>query len=77
MIKMGMSDEQKVLMNGPGRAPPDVESAFELRDDNAGLMAANRETLNVQALQVHTFAENLGPGKPVLFVLDCPTECGQ
>lgn len=41
MIKMSMSDENEVLMNGPGGAPADVESALKLWDDNASLMATN------------------------------------
>lgn len=41
MVKMSMSDEEKILMNGSGGTPADVESALKLRDDNASLMATN------------------------------------
>lgn len=74
---MGMSDEHKILMNGSGGTPSDIESTLKLRDDNASLMTPNRDPFNGIALQVHTFPENLVPGRPVLVVLNGPAHCRQ
>ena len=41
VVKMGMSDEEEILMNSSGGTSSDIESTLKLRDDNASLMTPN------------------------------------
>lgn len=66
---MSVSDEKELLLDGARRTPPDIEDAFELRDDDAGLLASHGDSLHGVTVQLDAFAVNGGARLAVLFLL--------
>ncbi|KAF1889552.1 hypothetical protein Lal_00024879 [Lupinus albus] len=56
---MSISDKNKILLNSSCWASPNIKSRLELRDNDTSLLATNRDTLNCNTFQVHTFTVNL------------------
>ena len=46
VVEVGVGDEEEVLRHGALRAPPDVEGEAERREDDAGLLPADRDALH-------------------------------
>jgi len=67
MVKMGMSDKKKLLLNSTRRAPPNIKDTFELRDDNTSLVPTYRDPFNCITLQFDTFTVHCSACFPILF----------
>ena len=67
VIKMGMSDEDKILVNSSGGAPPNIKSTLKLWYNYTSLLASNGQTLNCIPSQVNSFTDNSSTGLSVVF----------
>lgn len=77
MIKMTMSDKNKVLLNSPRGASPNVKSALELRYNYTSLLATNRNSFNCVTFQINPSSNDLRAGLAVFFFLNRSADCGQ
>lgn len=64
-----MCDEYEVLVDSPGRTPPDIEGALELGYNDTGLVTPDGQALDREPLDVDRLAKDLGTGLAVLLLL--------
>lgn len=78
MVKMAMSDENKVLLDCSSGAPPNIEGTLQFRYNNTCFVAAYRNAFDGVTFQIDAFADDGGTSLAVFFFLvDSAADGGQ
>lgn len=78
MVKMAMSDKNKILLDCSSGAPPNIEGTLQFRYNNTCFVAAYRNAFDSVTFQIDAFADDGGTSLAVFFFLvDSAADGGQ
>lgn len=67
MVKMAMSDKNKILLDCSSGAPPNIEGTLQFRYNNTCFVAAYRNAFDSVTFQIDAFADDGGTSLAVFF----------